>query len=138
MEACRETCSLDRYDVLVVDDDESNCELIGYILECELGVCTIRAADGRAAVRLAQECTPALILLDLWLPGLGGLEVARLLRAIPETQYTPIVAITAACVPPTRAYEAGCNDFIEKPFDLDVLLSKVRRHLPPPQQVGAA
>jgi len=133
----RERSRLDSYLVLVVEDEDDHCQLLKEILRSECGASTISAKDGWMALRLAHECHPALILLDLWLPGLNGLDVAGQLKAMPDTRHIPIIALTATCIRAAEAEQAGCDDFVEKPFDLDVLLSRVRYHLASSRLDGA-
>ena len=120
---------LDNDLVLVVEDDADTLELIRIVLEYALGVRVVTGENGIDALHQAEDAQPALILLDMMLPGMDGLEVAKRLRSSPRSQNTPIVAVTASASR-EMATAAGCNDFIQKPFQLDYLLSKVREHLP--------
>ena len=115
--------------VLVVDDDRQTREMVSLVLEVVLGVRTVGAGDGEEALRLAGERKPSLILLDLDLPKLDGFEVTRRLRA--GVGAAPVIALTALSTVETRekAYAAGCDDCIFKPFDLDCLIDKLALYL---------
>lgn len=113
--------------VLVVEDEDSLREMVQGILEDFCGVQTIPAANGLDAVRLAREALPALILMDIMLPEMNGLEAARCLRADLATRSIPIIAVTASVS--TEEALGVCDDFIAKPFDLDFFLSKIQEYL---------
>jgi CheY-like chemotaxis protein len=113
--------------LLIVEDRELNRDLLVQIFEdaYEIEV----AADGESAVTLALTRPPDLILMDIGLPGLSGLEAARAIRrrGIP----VPIVAVSSGVMPGDRdrAPEAGCDDFVAKPIDDRVLVEIVERLL---------
>jgi two-component system, cell cycle response regulator DivK len=116
--------------ILVVEDSELNRDLLVQIFEdaYDLDV----AADGAEAVRLATETRPDLILMDIGLPELSGLEAVQAIRA--SGAYTPIVAVTSRVMPGEReqALEAGCDDFVAKPIDDVELVDIVDRLLAAP------
>jgi len=114
--------------VLVVEDDADTMELSRIALEIALGVRVVTAEDGREAVHLAHEDRPALVLLDMMLPDMDGFEVAKQLKASPRTRNIPIIAVTAS-TSREQAIAAGCNDFIQKPFQLDYYLDRIQKHL---------
>ncbi len=114
--------------VLVVEDDASILELEQALVEDLFGLQTLAAADGIQAMQIAAERLPSLILLDIMLPGMSGLEVARQLRANIRTRHIPIIAVTASTVR-EQVIEAGCDDYVQKPFDVDVFLNKVLKYL---------
>ena len=117
--------------VLIVEDEPDNQEIVRAVVEEMVGVSAILAGDGLEAVSIAQRDKPDLVLLDLMLPRLDGYEVARKLKGAPETRGIPIIAITALARPKdrARALEAGCDDYVDKPFDLDLLERKIRGRL---------
>lgn len=119
--------------VLLIEDNEQNRYLATFLLE-KRGHRVVAATDGPSGVRLATEETPALILLDIQLPGMDGYAVARALRAIPTLEDVPIVAVTSYAMPgdKERALEAGCTGYIEKPIDPDTFTAEVEAFLPPP------
>jgi CheY-like chemotaxis protein len=109
--------------ILVVEDDEDIRSLLKDLLEPE-GYVVDMAANG-AAVRVCADSLPALVLLDLMLPLIDGYEVSRRLRADPRTADVPIIILSAS----TRAWQAvsqiGADGYLEKPFDLTMLLRTV-------------
>ena len=109
--------------VLIVEDDLPNQDLMRVVVEDLLGGRATISMDGEAAVQHALDHPPALILLDLMLPGLSGWEVARRLRQNPDTQNTPIIAVSALARPQERAsaFHAGCDAYVAKPFTPDDL-----------------
>jgi CheY-like chemotaxis protein len=117
--------------VLVVDDDELITAFLRAALEAEgYQVCT--AVDG-AALKVAQEVQPALILLDIMMPGMDGVEVSRRLRADPATAHIPIVAISALDQLNTQAAQMQVNDRLGKPVRLPEFYSMVARWIEPDQ-----
>jgi two-component system, cell cycle response regulator DivK len=121
------------WSVLIVDDDRALGDLLGDALSLS-SIATFAAHDGEEGLRLARELLPSAILLDLRLPRLDGYEVARRLKADPSTRQIPLIALTTATMPAdkARARDAGCDDFVAKPFDLDDLEAALLRHLPRP------
>ncbi len=114
--------------VLIVEDEPDNQEIVRAVVEDMVGCSAMLAADGVEALDRVSEELPSLVLLDLMLPKMDGYEVARRLKGDPRSSHIPIIAITALARPAdrTRALEAGCNDYVDKPFDLDALEAKVR------------
>ena len=116
--------------VLVIEDNEQNMYLVTFLLE-KNGYDIVAARDGREGIKLATEVSPALILLDIQLPGMDGYEVAGALRNIPELRDVPIVAVTSYAMvgDRERALAAGCTGYIEKPINPDTFIHDVERHL---------
>ncbi len=117
--------------VLVVDDDTKTVELVKLYLNRD-GYRVITAGDGNEALRLARENPPDLIVLDLMLPGLSGLEVCRILR---EESDVPIIMLTALTTDEDRlkGLDLGADDYVTKPFSPRELAARVRavlRRLP--------
>ena len=104
--------------VLIVDDDPSIRKLVATTLEDVAGFELVEAADGDEALELAREEAPAIVLLDIDMPGIDGLEACRRLRAQPETAHATVVMLTAAADEEAEraAEEAGADLFITKPF----------------------
>ncbi len=122
MEECR---------VLIVEDEPDNQEIVRAVVEDMLGCRAVLASDGLEALAKASNERVSLVLLDLMLPKLDGYEVARRLKADPRTRHVPIIAITALARSRdrVRALEAGCDDYVDKPFDLDALERKIRARM---------
>jgi len=110
---------MSRATILIADDSADIRTIMRYFLN-DLGFAVVEAADGNEAVRLARQCRPALILLDLCMPGLDGWEVAAQLRADPALEEVPILAMTAYHVTSaiSAALLAGCQQVVAKPFEL--------------------
>jgi DNA-binding response OmpR family regulator len=112
--------------VLIADDEDSALELVRVTLEDER-VRVVAAHDGVAALALADEIAPDLVLLDVNMPGHDGVEVCRRLRADARFARTPIVMLTAAARPEDvrRGLEAGATEYLTKPFSPVRLLTLV-------------
>ena len=113
--------------ILIVEDDGKNMKLLRDILNMS-GYVTIEADDGRKAVELAKQERPDLILMDIQLPIMDGLEATKLIRADLATQHIPIFALTAFAMGGDRErfIQAGCDDYISKPYNIEELLEKVK------------
>jgi two-component system, cell cycle response regulator DivK len=116
--------------ILVVEDNALNLELVREILTDE-GYEVLEAADGAAGVAIATSERPALILMDLQLPELDGLEAVRILRADPRLADIPILAVTAHAMKgdDEKARAAGCDGFITKPIQVRDFAAKVAEFL---------
>lgn len=115
--------------ILVVEDNALNMKLMRGIFK--IGQYDIiEAVDAEIGIRLARDEKPFLILMDIQLPGMNGLEATRIIKARPETKDIPIVALTGLAMEGDyqRAIEAGCDDFITKPIDIDNILSLIRSY----------
>lgn len=108
--------------ILVVDDNPTNLKLVKIILEDE-GYDVRTAADAEEALRLLETLEPRLILTDIQLPGMDGLELTRRLRADERTKGVAIVAVTAYAMKgdEARILDAGCDGYVSKPIDVDEL-----------------
>ena len=108
----------DKTRVLVVEDESDIAGLVKHTLERGGDAIVDIASSGDQALKLASEQTPDLIILDLNLPVLGGLEVCRLLRTRPTTANTPIIMLTARTTESDRVQglDAGADDYVTKPF----------------------
>lgn len=113
--------------ILAVDDEEDILELLRYNLSRE-GYRVTAAASGEEAVRLALSLLPDLILLDLLLPGMDGLEVCRRLKADARTRSIPLIMLTAKGEEAdiVAGLELGADDYVTKPFSPRVLLARIR------------
>jgi len=116
--------------VLVVDDNEDNLMLLAFLVE-QLDCTIITASDGQTALDLAKTYLPALILLDMMLPDLDGMEVLSRLRQNSLTTTIPVIAVTAMARPEDRdrILGAGCNEYVTKPYAIDELEVLLRHYL---------
>ncbi len=112
--------------ILVVDDEPDLVELIGYNLQ-QQGHSVIAAGDGAQAMALAKTRQPDLIVLDVMMPELNGMEVAKRLRSQTETASVPIIMLTAKSEEANEleGLDAGADDYITKPFSMQVLLARI-------------
>ena len=113
--------------ILVVDDEKDIVDLIAYNLEKE-GFAIIRAHDGEVALEMVKTQKPDLVVLDLMLPGIRGLEVCKFIRRNRETETLPIIMLTAKGDHVDRiiGFELGADDYIIKPFNVRELIARVR------------
>jgi CheY-like chemotaxis protein len=118
--------------ILLIEDNELNRDMLTRRMQ-KRGYQIVSAADGETGVAMAQTEAPALILMDVSLPGIDGWEATRRIRAAPGTRHIPIIALTAYATPGDReaSLAAGCNDFDTKPIDLPRLLGKIESLLKP-------
>ncbi len=113
--------------ILIVDDEEDIIELIRFNLTNE-GYSVLEAMSGEQAIKMANQQEPDLMVLDLMLPGIDGLEVTRYLRENEKTEHMPIVMLTAKGEESDiiTGLELGANDYISKPFSPKVLIARIR------------
>lgn len=113
--------------MLVVDDEESILELLKYNLE-KAGFEVQTAADGLKAVEAARRFVPDLVLLDIMMPGIDGVETCRRIREIPEVQDTFVMFLTARSeeYSEVAAFDVGADDYITKPIKPRALLSRIQ------------
>ena len=113
--------------ILLVEDNEMNRDMLSRRLQKQ-GYEVVLAVDGEEGVAKARNEAPALILMDMSLPGIDGWEATRQLKAAPQTQKIPVIALTAHAMTDDRdkALAAGCDDFDTKPVELSRLLSKIQ------------
>jgi CheY-like chemotaxis protein len=112
--------------ILLVEDNEMNRDMLSRRLT-RRGYDVVMAVDGEQGVAMARSEAPALILMDMSLPGLDGWEATRRIKTAPETRSIPVIALTAHAMAGDRekALAAGCDDFDTKPVDLERLLGKI-------------
>ena len=112
--------------ILLVEDNEMNRDMLSRRLQ-KKGYEVLIAVDGEQGVAMAQAELPALILMDMSLPGLDGWEATRRIKAAPETRGIPVIALTAHAMSGDRekAVAAGCDDFDTKPIDFGRLVGKI-------------
>jgi two-component system, cell cycle response regulator DivK len=116
--------------ILIVEDNEKNMKLARDVLQVK-GYATIEAVTGEEGVRLAVERVPDLVLMDIQLPGMNGIEALRVLRANPITAKIPVIAVTASVMQQDRKQimEAGFDAYVGKPIDLKEFLDAVHKAL---------
>ncbi len=117
--------------ILYVEDNEANRKMVRLLL-MNTAYALIEAYDGEAGVAKALEARPDLILMDIQLPKISGIEAMRRLRADPVTANTPIIAITSFALSgdDRKAKEAGATAYIAKPYSPRDLLALIRKTLP--------
>ena len=113
--------------ILIVEDNEKNMKLVRDILQAK-GYQTLEAVNAEDGIVLAAEKKPDLVLMDIQLPGMNGIEALKVLRADPTTAHIPVVAITASVMQQNKqqVMDSGFNGFIEKPINLRQFLASVQ------------
>lgn len=116
--------------ILIVEDDPKIIKLTRDILAVS-GYATLEATDGKQGVALAKDKKPDLILMDIQLPIMDGLEAIKILKSDAETKDIPIIALTAYAMKgdEEKMYDAGCEEYMTKPFEISTLLKKVAEYL---------
>lgn len=121
---------MDRKKVLCVEDNQTNMVLVSRIVEAEKHA-LLQAADGHRALQILAEEQPDIILLDINIPGIDGLELASMIKKNPEWSAIPIIATTANVLvgDRERCLEAGCDEYLPKPLDIRALRTMMRQYL---------
>ena len=116
--------------VLIVEDNELNMKLFRDLIESQ-GHRTLRTGEGLTALSLAREHHPDLILMDIQLPAMSGLEVTRWLKAEADLTHIPVVAVTAFAMKgdEERMRDGGCAAYVAKPISVSKFLETLRRFL---------
>ena len=114
--------------VLIIEDNDKNMKLARDVLQAK-GYQTLEAITGEDGVKLAKERKPDLVLMDIQLPGINGIEAFRQIRADANTSRIPVVALTASVTPTDRTAiaAAGFDAFLSKPINLKEFLDTVKR-----------
>lgn len=117
--------------ILIVEDDSKNMKLVRHLLRAS-GYETLEACDGAEGVEAARTGKPALILMDVQMPVMNGLDATRTIKADPETRHIPVVALTALAMEGDRkrTEEAGCDGYITKPIRMRSFLDALKQYLP--------
>lgn len=116
--------------VLVVDDERSGAESLGILLE-QAGYQIVLASNGTAAVNLAAQATPDLVLLDVMMPGMDGFTTCEQLHRLPGLADLPVIFLTGSAERSgvAKAFNSGAMDYVTKPFVIEELLARVRTHV---------
>ena len=116
--------------ILIVEDNEKNMKLVRDILRHQ-GHTTLEATTGEDGVRLALECRPDLILMDIQLPGIDGVEALRRIRADGAFEAVPVIAISASVMPEDQRHivASGFDAFLTKPISVKPFVATVERFL---------
>jgi len=120
---------MSRKKILVVDDTEFNRDLVVQLLEDEYDM--VIAENGEEAVQVTESERPDLILMDLGMPVMDGWEATRILKANENLKQIPVIAVTSHAMvgDEIEARKAGCDDYLPKPIDEDLLIRKIRNFI---------
>lgn len=110
--------------IMLADDDEAIVDATVLMLDI-MGYAVVQTMDGTEIPAMAAARQPDLIMLDIWMSGVDGRNICRMLKADPATRQIPVLMISASRDIGQSAMDAGANDFIEKPFEMSRLLDKV-------------
>ena len=116
--------------ILLIEDNEVNRRLAGFLLRSQ-GYQVIEATTAQAAFDMIPNNRPDLIVMDIQLPGMDGLEATTKLKAEPATANIPVIAVTSYAMAGDRdrALAAGCSGYVTKPIDKTIFLAEISRHL---------
>jgi two-component system, cell cycle response regulator DivK len=116
--------------ILIVEDNDKNLKLVRDILQAK-GYTTLEAGTAEDGIRLAREHVPDLVLMDIELPGMNGIEAMKILRSDAKTSHIPVAAVTASVMQQDRnkIMAAGFDDYIAKPIELKGFLATVKQLL---------
>jgi two-component system cell cycle response regulator DivK len=116
--------------ILIIEDHEKNRKLMRDVLQFK-GYQTIESETAEEGIRLARDRKPALILMDIQLPGMNGIEALARLRTDPETSAIPVIAVTASVMShdQKKITDAGFDGYQRKPLDIKEFLEAVRKAL---------
>jgi two-component system, cell cycle response regulator DivK len=120
---------MSRKKIMIVDDTDFNRDLVVQLLEDEFD--TVIAENGLEALETADRERPDLILMDLGMPVMDGWEATRRLKANHDLRHIPVIAVTSHAMvgDEIEARRAGCDDYLPKPIDEDLLMTKIKKYL---------
>ena len=123
--------------ILIVEDDPNNLKLFRDILQYK-GYATLEAPDGQQAVVMAKSCRPDLILMDMQMPVMNGIEATRRIKEDEATRDIKVVALTANAMDgdDKKMLAAGCHDYISKPIQLVEFIEKIAEYFAEAQPTG--
>ena len=121
--------------ILIVEDNELNMKLFNDLLEAH-GYTTVTTRDGTKAVDMAIEEKPDLILMDIQLPEVSGLDITRQIKDNNELKHVPIIAVTAFAMKgdEDKIRECGCNGYVSKPISITTFIETIQSHLAEKEQ----
>ena len=116
--------------VLIVEDNELNMKLFNDLLEAH-GINTIETRDGNGVLDIAREKKPDLILMDIQLPEISGLDITKMLKADDELKSIPVIAVTAFAMKgdEEKIRAGGCEDYISKPISVTQFIDVIQKYL---------
>ncbi len=116
--------------VLIVEDNELNMKLFDDLLQAN-GYETLQTRDGRQAVQMAEDNMPDLILMDIQLPEVSGLDITRMLKTSDKTKHIPVIAVTAFAMKgdEDKIRAGGCDGYIAKPISVATFLQTVQQFI---------
>lgn len=116
--------------VLIVEDNELNMKLFHDLLEAH-GIDTLQTRDGKEAFQLAKDNLPDLIIMDIQLPEVSGLEITKVMKEDSDLKSIPVIAVTAFAMKgdEQKIREGGCEDYISKPISVTKFLEIVKKYL---------
>ena len=126
----QENETLRKRKILVIDDNELNVKLVRGLLKIK-SAHVLEALDAETGIRLAQADPPDLILMDIQLPGIDGLQATELIKQDPNLKSIPVIALTSYAMrgDKEKALKAGCCDYISKPIDTQSFLEQIDQYL---------
>ena len=116
--------------VMIVEDNDLNMKLFTDLLEIH-SIITIPVSDGKKAVEAALENKPDLILMDIQLPEISGLDITKELKTLDDVKHIPVIAITAFAMKDDeqKMRDGGCEDYISKPISVTTFIEKIQQYL---------
>jgi two-component system cell cycle response regulator DivK len=122
--------------ILIVEDEPRNLKLLRDLLQ-RFGYEILEAPDGEQGVKIAMEKIPDLILMDIMMPKMDGLEATRIIKADNKTKHIPVIALTSYAMKGDRekTIEAGCDGYIAKPIDIQEVLKTIEHFLTAQEKV---
>jgi two-component system cell cycle response regulator DivK len=117
--------------VLIVEDNDLNMRLFTDLLE-GLGYEVLQALDAESALAILKTRSPGVIIMDIQLPDMSGIDCTRKIKSDPTLCHIPVIAVTAFAMDGDEAHfrQCGCDDYISKPISLDGLVSTIKKHVP--------
>lgn len=117
--------------VLYIEDNFHNRRIVNKVLASR-GFTVVEAEDGEKGLEMVRAMRPPLVLLDITLPGMDGIEVVKNVKSDETIQHIPVIAVTASAMrgDKERFLEAGCDDYLSKPIQVSELIDMVEKHYP--------